>query len=537
MCLMVFALLSLAIATGCKSGTEEKPCEPAANHCPNFCESGIGVKGETCSGTTDCGCGLFCKGATCQPYEGDNLGCSCEEIKGDVVEDTAPAPDTAPVDTGPDLSCNGKPAPVGADCNPYCQIGCDEGEQCTYTNGSVQCDGIGELTIGEECLNSLDCKQGMACFKINDDPASICRQFCQTDADCPADRKCSFQVNFNNGQFEGKFCSEPTVGCNAFNDTCAEGQACYYTNNATKCMPEGSLEKDAPCIDAGPSSCKKGLQCFVTCHEICSTNAGNEDEPKCSAVCGAGPDDIKEFSQENGLGACVPDTPPATCNIFTQEGCSAGMGCYTVTGGFACVSAGSKKPGDACSAGNECAAGSLCINSTCAELCSLSPEDEGKESHCTEKCKDNGQLSPTKWNIGFCKDASPSALCDFWAQDCEDGKACFLVSGGGTCIEGGGSTPEGGDCQFVKDCAKGLACGSNVCRKVCSIAAFPEGLCKPLPDEGDASTCEDASDCADGETCTADSWAGPPPSCEDECSNNGKEIQAIVQGQYGYCAE
>ena len=134
--------------------------------------------------------------------------------------------------------------------------------------------------------------------------------------------------------------------------------------------------------------------------------------------------------------------------------------------------------------------------------------------HCTEKCKDNGQLSPTKWNIGFCKDAAPSALCDFWAQDCEDGKACYLVSGGGTCIEGGGSTPEGGDCQFVKDCAKGLACGNNVCRKVCSIAAFPEGLCKPLPEEGDPTTCESAADCAGGETCTADSWAGPPPSCE-----------------------
>ena len=534
--LLVMGALALLFAlplAGCGK-TEPAPnaCEVLDGQCPNFCANGIGVKGETCGGTGDCGCGLFCKEGTCQPYEGEHANCSCtapDPDAGDVSE-----PDTAPVDTGPDLSCNGKPAPAGADCNPYCQIGCSDEEQCTFTGSSIGCDGVGEAGIGETCNNSIDCQKGMACFSLNSDPVSVCRQFCQGDSDCPADRKCTQSVTFDNGAFEAKFCGDPVIGCNAFESTCGDGQGCYYGNGTTKCMPAGTKEKDALCT--GANDCKSGLHCLVTCREACSTNADNADQPKCKDVCGGGDDDIKELSPENGFGVCVPDEPPAECDIFAQTGCPASDGCYLITGGFGCIPAGSKKPGEACTGGNECAKGSLCINSTCAEICSVREADADKDYFCTTKCKDNGTITPGKWGIGYCKDADPAEPCDFWAQDCEAGKNCYLVSGGGTCMQTGGSTPEGGECNFVQDCAPGLACGNKVCLKPCSIADFPEGLCKPLTEP--AKSCEETSDCGDGETCTSEQWpAGGLTFCADTCSANGKDIIPIVQGQIGFCAE
>ncbi len=529
------AFLLSAPISGCGKKTEEETCEPKAGQCPNVCSTGTGVKGETCAGSTECGCGLFCKGLTCQPYEDAEAGCLCTDPDADVAVSKDVAKDTGPADAGPDLSCNGQPAPAGASCNPYCQIGCEEEEQCTFVGSKITCDGFAEAGIGEGCDNSVDCQKGMACFSLNSDPTKICRKFCQSDSDCPDDRKCTQTVTFGDADFSAKFCSDPVIGCSAFNDNCEGGQACYYASGTTKCMDAGGKEKDALC--EGANDCKAGLHCLVTCREACSTHATNDDAPKCTEVCGSGPDDIKELSADNGFGVCVPDEPPAECDIFQQTGCAASEGCYSMTtGGFGCLSAGNKEPGEACTSGNECAAGSLCINSTCALLCSLREADVGKDFHCTEKCKDNGQLSPTKWGIGFCKDADPADPCDFWAQDCEAGKACYLVTGGGTCMPVGGSIKAGEACNSVIDCEPGLACGNKVCLAPCSIAVFPEGLCKPLSEP--PATCEETAECGAGETCTAEQWPGGGlTACADECSANGKDIVPIVSGQIGYCGE
>lgn len=524
------AMFMLAMmTTGCKTEPTVS-CTVLAGQCPNVCGAGSGVQNETCSGSGACGCGLFCDGLsnTCQPYEGDNAGCSCSApIDGsDVTSEVS-----APVDSGPDLSCNGQPAPAGAKCNPYCQIGCEADKQCTYTGSNIECDGSGELAASDVCSNSYECGVGMACFKLNDDPASVCRQFCQKDTDCPADRKCTVNVNFGSG-FEARFCSEPTVGCSVFDDQCGDAQGCYYASSATSCMPSGTKLKDEVCHGLGANACVKGLQCLVTCREACSTNAGNDDQPKCSDVC----DETKELSAENGLGVCVPDEPPTTCDLYTQEGCGTGEGCYGVTGGFACVTAGAGKPGESCSFGNDCEAGSLCLNGTCAELCSASADDAGKEFHCETKCNDSGTLSPAKWEIGYCKDADPASPCDFWAQDCEGGKTCYATNVGASCMPTGGSVAEGQDCQFIQDCAAGLVCGAGKCRQPCSIADFPEGLCKPIGES--AKTCEDVSDCSADQTCTADTWAdGTPAFCADACVAAGKDISPVIPGALGYCAE
>ena len=56
----------------------EPECVVQEGDCPNACVGGTGILGETCSGTTDCMCGLFCNSGVCSPYEDSFEGCTCE---------------------------------------------------------------------------------------------------------------------------------------------------------------------------------------------------------------------------------------------------------------------------------------------------------------------------------------------------------------------------------------------------------------------------------------------------------------------------
>ena len=79
-------------------------CEVAAGECPNFCDAGAGVQGETCvEGQGACGCGLVCVDAACTPYDGENEGCSCDPRGADSdtgasVEGDATSNDAGPAD-------------------------------------------------------------------------------------------------------------------------------------------------------------------------------------------------------------------------------------------------------------------------------------------------------------------------------------------------------------------------------------------------------------------------------------------------------
>ena len=49
-----------------------------------------GIVGETCGGTTDCMCGLFCNAGICSPYEGQYENCTCEGEVPDFGGDPTP---------------------------------------------------------------------------------------------------------------------------------------------------------------------------------------------------------------------------------------------------------------------------------------------------------------------------------------------------------------------------------------------------------------------------------------------------------------
>lgn len=466
------ALLSACPDSGSGSGPA---CTPAAGQCPNFCEHGIGVKGESCAGPTDCGCGLFCKASVCSPYEGANTGCSCAAVTPPADTQTGTTDAGGGADTsGPNIDDCDKAAPAGASCNPYCNLGCEVGKQCTFevSAASFGCRTVGDKTIGAACSSSAECGLAMACFGLTADPTDVCREFCITDADCPEGRQCTMNVTFP-GDTSATFCGDPAVGCDPFDapaTACASGSGCYFAQGSTKCMAAGALAVGENC-QMTPNACAPGLQCLAVCQEICSLDGSAE--PKCSA-CPSGVS--MPISAENDMGICLTDTIPAQCDLFAQTGCGAGTGCYSVQGGHGCVQAGDIEVGAECEYSNSCVPGLICVNNVCAPPCSERP-DAPAEVACATKCQSFNGLQPEIWQIGFCTDIEAAEPCSFWAQDCAGGKVCYPTIVGETCLTPGVSGAEGAECSSHTDCALGLVCkqGTGVCTAPCSIDEFVAG--------------------------------------------------------------
>ncbi|MBR58242.1 MAG: hypothetical protein CMH54_09495 [Myxococcales bacterium] len=460
--ILIFLILVGMWGFACSSSGGDGDASTASDvlvECPNIGTSGQGAAGAACGSSSECECGLTCSGGACSAFTGEYTDCSC----------------------GPDINECSKPAPSGAPCNPYCQIGCTEEQQCSYLGFGFGCTGIGEREIGAVCTDSSDCVEGMACLKINNETVETCRLFCKGDSDCPSDRKCNLNITWNSGQANQtsvSFCGEPTVGCNPFDDpltACGDGEGCYYESQATACKPAGTIPLGEVCYKDPTDRCEPGLQCLVRCVDVCSSNDGNADNPKCSSEC---PGEIIELSAENGLGTCMPDGPYTMCNIFTQEGCAPTEGCYSVTGGHACITAGTIEIGESCTYTNDCVPGAGCVNSQCQLLCNAA-EDAPTEESCDERCEEMSFLTPQSWGVGLCVDAEPAVPCDFWQQDCEPGTFCYYVSNGATCLEPNNQNAEGEACQYIRDCAQGLVCASDTgtCVQPCSILeAVPPGV-------------------------------------------------------------
>jgi hypothetical protein len=149
---------------------------------------------------------------------------------------------------------------------------------------------------------------------------------------------------------------------------------------ALGCDAKGSKAEGNPCTQTmtGGSQtgddCDSGLACFTTqsgapatCHRLCPTSGAANACPTnelCSLVVGG----------LNGLAFC---RTVVACQPLEQTGCAAGEGCYFSTSdsytGSLCAKAGTMKPGEACSAANDCAPGSTCVlagTAICASFCS-----------------------------------------------------------------------------------------------------------------------------------------------------------------------
>ncbi|MGC6415645.1 MAG: dickkopf-related protein, partial [Bradymonadia bacterium] len=258
---------------------------------------------------------------------------------------------------------------------------------------------------------------------------------------------------------------------------CGVAEACYIDREASKCMAAGTKAQGEAC--ERPNDCAAGLQCFVVCTPICSIDGSHA--PAC-ADCPSGVANTT-ISPDNNAGICLTETIPASCDIFAQDDCPAGEGCYSVRGGHACTTAGVKPAGSECSAGNECVPGTLCISGACLPYCRDSA-DTPMEHRCDVKCpNENLQLVPELWGQGACTNVEPTAPCDFWAQDCADENLrCLPTVLGESCASGNGQTMLDQACSDHADCGAGLVCPRelNVCRPACSIEPFVNAMPMPL---------------------------------------------------------
>ncbi|MFT5431548.1 MAG: hypothetical protein ACI9OJ_002245 [Myxococcota bacterium] len=400
---------SIILAAGCSSDSESstpatEACQVTASHCPNVCVHGSGVQGEACTGPTDCGCGLFCKGGECQPYEDGLAGCSCSAKTTDVSTSPdasspdAASPDAASPDTA-DLDQCPKPTPDGAPCNPYCQRGCDDTGSCTIVGGSLTCSTSADKAQGDACASSEECAHGNACFAVNGGDAQ-CYTFCIDDQTCTGGRQCDLNVVFDSGS-TFNFCGDVVVPCDVFDSptTCPDGQSCTFVNSDMRCAPKPASPLSSGTACSGINPCEDGLQCLIACTPICSLSGSKQ--PACSDACTAGTEAIAASSADD-IGVCTTASPPSQCDILEQSGCSSGMSCYTATTGFACFASGSIPIGTACGTSNDCVAGALCADSVCREVCSLAADAPSTHA-CDQKCTaESRPVTPTIWEIGVC---------------------------------------------------------------------------------------------------------------------------------------
>ncbi len=152
--------------------------------------------------------------------------------------------------------------------------------------------------------------------------------------------------------------------------SCGSGRGCMMIGSSTagfmtQCFTAGAGTDGTPCTPMTAGECAEGFVCSDSesvCRKWCCSDEdclGTELQ-----LCLA-------FSNANGAGIC---TPPSGCILAPQSGCEVGDGCYPIRAGqTGCAAAGTKNAGDACTATNECAAGSGCIgpegSGVCRQFC------------------------------------------------------------------------------------------------------------------------------------------------------------------------
>jgi hypothetical protein len=205
-------------------------------------------------------------------------------------------------------------------------------------------------------------------------------------------------------------------------------------------------------------------------------------------------------------------TAPQACDALTQN-CPSGEGCQRwfnsindqALGG--CVSAGNGGPGATCNANNDCAPGLEC-NGVCTAYCGVcdpaNPNDPcsfastyqatatycdphgANPTFCTQVLGDpdvNDNLEPTHIVCApGCDIYNPSTCTDLFGRS----GGCYHEYAGLTCAPAG-STPIGGSCTYVNDCAPGGEClGTGQCYATCKVAAPSCPTGSPCIDLNDA---------------------------------------------------
>ena len=429
-----------------------------------------------CSGP--CAAGLFCgsTGTGCVQCEGSQV--TCQGNVQQACNAGALAATSCANGCTPGTGCNALP-PVGFACAGQCAGGavCQQD-----TGGQARCcvrDCAGEDKV---CTPSGSCEcppgqvaSGAGCLLRAGDP-------CQNGAQCQAGLTC----------VDGVCCQE---ACGGYCERCAAG------SGLCQAIAAGQQEVDA----ASGNNCNNGFECTGTrgdCRARTGQSCTNADGSTCVS------------------GACeaTPGNGPAVC---CSQACANGLFCRST--GQGCVQCESAAQcGNGCSAQGTCnplkGGGQTCaVDRECASNDCVPATDGG--SRCCTGCQPNQQCSPG----GACitPQSGPGGPCvsdnDCQRGVCENNGLCCNQACDPLCDTCGsnGQCVDNGRCPVVD-------CGGSDCRiangTVCCIRGMPrqqpanladlDFSCEPASGcdtnnvpELRAYSCDDPSDCSNGDVC------------------------------------
>jgi hypothetical protein len=477
---LVFSLLGALtlFALGCGSdgdgGSGGQECPETPLECPNYESEGLGPVGAACEVSEDCMCGSFCSAdGACKAYEGDFNCCSCPDPSEDAGEETETETEEDGEEEGEEdgnIDDCAKPAPINANCNPYCQLGCNENQQCSLSGGFLNCMASGPKGIGEICGSSQECAIGMACFKVTGaGNEQTCHQFCIDDESCPGDRKCDLNGNF--GTVAADFCGDELIGCNPFENIVEE---CPYDCSFKECGDNGCNGSCGDCAEG--TVCTNDL-CVLEATATDTGEDGNETEGEETGEEETGEEETGE--EETGEETGEPD---GCDGVVCDDGnpCTVGS-CVPFSDGTCEFDNGNE--GEDCDDGKICTVGDACVDGICAG-------------------------EPHDFNIS--EPAGPGYICCDDVAECSPpldtcGPVAFL---GSIPICRMDNLPDGSECNFNEECLSGECSGDGV---------GVLGTCIPGP------ACTNDPQCDDGDICTTD-----------KCNNVGQCAYQEVFSFKGY---
>ena len=242
-------------------------------------------------------------------------------------------------DVPPDQESPGTCIP-GDDCEPGNEnLACGEGEYyCQRVQNITLCFGdlaevraqAPELIVGAgEACNPFDnmaptyCEPGLVC------EYGVCRDTCETDADCAEGSECADYTSRVDG-IPYKFCLD---SCDVYTQNCPnEGDVCIVGDSydgAVVGLCEGNAGPNGTAV-AGEACTPSDTNYWGTCgaSNLC-TQLSEEDPEECVSFCDDYHLDVCGDYQACAFVLAIEDVGLCLgeCNIFTQEGCDEGQEC------------------------------------------------------------------------------------------------------------------------------------------------------------------------------------------------------------------
>jgi hypothetical protein len=179
-------------------------------------------------------------------------------------------------------------APLMSACDFVNPVACGSTQSCVVKCSGTgmalgKCAAAGIGKDGDVCRANQDCAPGSQCFTYA--CGSVCRKFCNSDADCPGGGTCSRQVSCDGVASMQRFCASGCDPRGEAKDVCQGQLRCLMFNEVPTCdcTEATRIGDDGAACDL-TTNCKPGLMCVQTgaaksvCRPICKRSA-----PDCAA--------------------------------------------------------------------------------------------------------------------------------------------------------------------------------------------------------------------------------------------------------------